>query len=169
MDYSPPVPDGRCPRNSCGGLCLGRSCSGPLLATAGMGRVVGFASGEQSDASWFFSECPFTSSVGVVTRGSSSALVSALDSLEAWSDPWSCWIGAGSAFISSANVAFGLDACLPRHHFCAASAQTTGHCCGIAFCWLGSRPVVTADGKASGLCRLWFFQHLSDQASGAAQ
>ena len=48
-----------------------------------MGRLVGFAFGQQSDASRFFSECPFTSSVGVITRGSSSALVSALDSLEA--------------------------------------------------------------------------------------
>ena len=54
MDYSPPLPDGRCPRNSCGGLCLGSRVSGPLLAKAGVGRLVGFAFGQQSDASRFF-------------------------------------------------------------------------------------------------------------------
>ena len=169
MDFPSSLSDGLCSRASCGGLCLSRHRPGPLLATAGLGWLVGLASDKQSDASGLFSECSLSSSVGVVARGSFAALVPARDSVAPPFHPRSCWIGAGHASFGGANIALGLDACLPSHHFWAASLQATGPCFGIACCLLGVPAVVTADGKAPGLCRLWFFQHLSDQASGAAQ
>ena len=133
----------------------------PALGDSRLGPVGGlcFWSAVRCFAAFF--KMPIPSGVGVVTRGSSAALVLARDSLEAWSDPWSSWIGAGNACISSANVAFGLDACLPdiisglRQHKrlvllwdCLLLAWFS--CCGRIDC------------KTPGLCRLWFFQYLSD-------